>query len=345
VGTEATPLATAPTSPKPGIRPTRVVGWVALCAIALAPIVARSGYLSSIGCQIATSAIIVVGLGLLMGYAGQISLGHAAFYAVGAYSSAILTTKAGLHPLLALCAGAAASALLAFVVGTPALRLHGHYLAMFTLGLGIIVQIAIEQGKRLTNGFDGIAGIPALDLGFMRLDSDPRMYGATVVVLIGCVWAARNLVDSRPGRALRALHESEEAASACGVDVPRAKLEVFVLSAVMAAVAGSLYAHTIQFVSPEPFGVQFSVQLVVMMVVGGSTSVGGPVAGAALFTVVKQLLQDAGEKVRWVGYLDTVLFGSVLVLVVVFCPKGLAVVRLPAILRGTPRAEAEGGDS
>ena len=125
MGTEATPLATAPTSPKPGIRPTRVVGWVALCAIALAPIVARSGYLSSIGCQIATSAIIVVGLGLLMGYAGQISLGHAAFYAVGAYSSAILTTKAGLHPLLALCAGAAASALLAFVVGTPAHRDRG----------------------------------------------------------------------------------------------------------------------------------------------------------------------------------------------------------------------------
>ncbi|HOS95200.1 MAG TPA: branched-chain amino acid ABC transporter permease, partial [Armatimonadota bacterium] len=202
MGTEATPLAEEPTTPRPGIRPAKVAGWALLCAIALAPVVARSGYLSSMGCQIATSAIIVVGLGLLMGYAGQISLGHAAFYAIGAYSSAILTTKAGVHPLLALCAGAAASALLALIVGTPALRLHGHYLAMFTLGLGIIVQIAIEQGKRLTNGFDGITGIPALDLGFICLDSDPRMYGATVVALVGCVLAARNLVDSRPGRAL-----------------------------------------------------------------------------------------------------------------------------------------------
>lgn len=345
MGTEATPLAAAPTSPKPGIRPTRVAGWIVLSATALTPLVARSGYLSSMGCQIATSAIIVVGLGLLMGYAGQVSLGHAAFFAVGAYSSAILTTKASLHPLLALAAGVAVSALLALVVGTPALRLHGHYLAMFTLGLGIIVQIAIEQGKPLTNGFDGIAGIPALDLGFMRLDSDPRMYAATVVVLAACVLAARNLVDSRPGRALRALHESEEAAAACGVDVARAKLEVFVLSAVMAAVAGSLYAHTIQFVSPEPFGVHFSVQLVVMMVVGGSTSVGGPVAGAALFTIVKQLLQDAGEKVRWVGYLDTVLFGSVLALVVIFCPKGLAGIRLPALLGARTGFDERGRNS
>ena len=110
MGTEATPLAEEPTTPRPGIRPAKVAGWALLCAIALAPVVARSGYLSSMGCQIATSAIIVVGLGLLMGYAGQISLGHAAFYAIGAYSSAILTTKAGVHPLLALCAGAAASA-------------------------------------------------------------------------------------------------------------------------------------------------------------------------------------------------------------------------------------------
>jgi branched-chain amino acid transport system permease protein len=164
-----------------------------------------------------------------------------------------------------------------------------------------------------------------------------------VAALAATVAVAYNLVNSRPGRALRALHESEEAAAACGVDVARAKLEVFVVSAVLASVAGSLYAHSLGFVSPDPFGFRFSVQLVVMVVVGGATSVWGPVAGAALFTVLSQLLQAAGERVPYVDELDTVLFGAILVLVVVFWQKGLVSLRLPARLRlGARDAQDQG---
>ncbi len=311
-------------------RKRRLAGRAALLGllvVAAVPLVTRSGYLASLGSQIGIHALIVVGLGLLVGYAGQVSLGHAAFYGLGAYSTAILTTRAGAPPLVAMVAGMALSALIAVAVGTPALRLRGHYLAMFTLGLGICAQIVMEQAKALTNGFDGITSVPPFGLGPLVCDSDARAYVLVVLVLAGAIAVARNLVGSRFGRALRALHESEEAASACGVDVPRTKLQVFVFSAVLAAIAGSLYAHTIGFVSPDPFGFRCSVQLVVMVVVGGSMSVWGPLAGAALFTVLAQVLQNIGEHNRFVADLDTVLFGAVLVCVVIFSEKGLASIR------------------
>ena len=293
----------------------RRLGWlpgaIALAAIAALPVAARSGYLASTGSQIGIHAIIAVGLGL--------------------------------PPIAAMLGGVLLTAAIALIVGAPALRLHGHYLAMFTLGLGIIVQIVLEQAKGLTNGFDGITGIPPFGLGPLQFKTDAATYGLVVAALAGTILVARNLVESRRGRALRALHESEEAASACGVDVARAKLEVFVLSAVMASIAGSLYAHVIGFVSPDPFGFRFSVQLVVMVVVGGSASVWGPLAGATLFTVLAQVLQDAGERVRAVADLDTVLFGAVLVLVIIFAEKGLASLRWWDWLRLRKRERPEEG--
>jgi branched-chain amino acid transport system permease protein len=231
---------------------------------------------------------------------------------------------------------------IAYAVGSPALRLHGHYLAMFTLGLGIIARIVFEQAESITNGFDGIAGIPAFHLWVVHFDSDFGKYGLVVGVLALSVLVARNLVNSRVGRALRALHGSEDAANACGINVARAKLGVFVLSAMLASVAGSLYAHTIGFVSPEPFGFQLSVELVVMVVVGGAGSVWGPIAGAALFTVLNQLLQKVGERVALVASLDTVLFGLVLVVVVIFWGKGLVSLRLPPRFRRA-RPAPDGG--
>ena len=325
------------------LTPSRAIGALVLLGIVALPILRGSGYLCSAGVQIGIHAIIAVGLGLLMGYAGQVSLGHAAFYGLGAYCSAILTTRLHVPPLPAAVAGMLVTGAIAVVVGSPALRLRGHYLAMFTLGLGIIARIVFEQAKPITNGFDGISGVPAFHLWVVRFDSDPGKYALVVGVLLLSVVVARNVVHSRVGRALRALHGSEDAASACGIDVARAKLEVFVLSAMLASVAGSLYAHTIGFVSPEPFGFQLSVQLVVMIVVGGSASVWGPIAGAALFTVLNQFLQRVGERIDIVASLDTVLFGLVLVLVVIFWEKGLVSLRLPGLFGRARPAPEEGG--
>lgn len=306
----------------------RLAPWVLASLLALVPFATRGGYAATLAIQVGINAIVVLGLALLMGYAGQVSLGHAAFFGIGGYASAILTTKAHWPPFAGIAAGMVLAAAAALVVGAPALRLRGHYLAMFTLGLGIIVQTTLEQARRLTNGFDGISGIPPIALGSLRLTAPKPMYAVVLVALLGAMAVAHNLVRSRHGRALRALHESEEAAAACGVDVGGAKLRVFALSAALAALAGSLYAHAIRFVSPDPFSFRASVMFVVMMVVGGSSRISGPLLGALLFTVLQQALDRAGRSVRFLDDLDTVLFGLSLLLVVLFCEKGLAGLRL-----------------
>ncbi len=320
----------------------RVTGWLLLAAAVMTPLLLGEGYrlpggigknyLLTIGIFIGIHAIIAVGLGLLMGYAGQVSLGHAAFYGLGAYTSAILTTKLGVPPVPAMLAGIVLTAVIALLLGTPTLRLHGHYLAMFTLGLGMIVQIVFNQARGLTGGFGGVRNIPHLGIGSWQLDTKPEFYIVVVLVLGLTLLMAHNLVNSRTGRALRALHESELAAAICGVDVARGKLQIFVISAVLASVAGSLYAHFMRFVSPGPFGFVFSVDLLIMVVVGGAASVWGPVAGAALFNILSETLGRIGEHIPWVADLDIVLFGAVLVAVVVFLPRGL--VTLAARRRG-----------
>ena len=317
----------------------RIVGLVVFAAVVAGPLLLRSAYLTTSAVLIGIHAIIAVGLGLLMGYAGQVSLGHAAFYGIGAYCSAILTTRFGLPPLVAMAAGILVTAFIALLVGAPTLHLHGHYLAMFTLGLGIIASIIFNQAKGLTGGFSGIANIPRFSIGALRFDTDGKVYLLVLSVLALTIIMTHNLVNSRIGRALRALHESEVAASICGVDVARAKLGVLILSAVLASVAGSLYAHFVTFISPDPFGFRLSLQLVVMVVVGGASSVWGPVAGAALFTVLSQFLVKAGEHIPYLDAVDTILFGAALVVVVMFLPKGL--VSLPARLQLAVRSAQE----
>ncbi len=325
------------------IKLIRILGLVAFAALLAVPLLCSNAYLTTTGVFIAIHAIIAVGLGLLMGYAGQISLGHAAFYGLGAYSSAILTTRFGLPPLVAMGAGIVITGLIALLVGAPALRLHGHYLAMFTLGLGIIASIVFNQAAGLTGGFSGIVNIPCFSIGALRFDTDVRAYVLALSVLALTIIMAYNLVNSRTGRALRALRESEVAASVCGIDVARSKLGVFVLSTLPASAAGSLYAHFVTFISPDPFGFRLSVQLLVMVVVGGESSVWGPVAGSALFTMLSQFLVKAGEQFPYLDAVDTMLFGSVLVVVVIFLQKGL--VSLPACLHLTARSTQDQGVS
>jgi len=315
----------------------RTLGWLALAAALVAPLASGSGYLLTIGIFIGIHAIIAIGLGLLMGYAGQVSLGHAAFYGLGAYTTAILTLKVGAPPLAAMAAGIVLTAVVAVLLGAPTLRLHGHYLAMFTLGLGMIIQIIFNQARGLTGGFGGLMGIPPLGIGRWHLDTKTEFYIAAIAVVAVTMLLANNLVRSRIGRALRALHESELAAALSGVDVARYKLLVFVISAVLASVAGSLYAHFMRFVSPDPFGVDFSVDLLIMVIAGGTGNIWGPVAGAALLTILGEILAKTGEQIPWVADLDVVLFGAVLVAVVVFLPQGL--VSIAARLRRHRRRE------
>jgi branched-chain amino acid transport system permease protein len=260
--------------------------------------------------------LLVVGLNLLMGYAGQISLGHAAFFGLGAYTSGILTATYGVDPWLAMLAGMLVCGLTAFLIGVPALKLRGYYLAMATLGFGIILYIVFNEAESWTGGPSGLTGIPDLSLFGFKLDTPKRLFLLIWPVLGGIMALSANLVDSRTGRALRALHEGEAAAQSLGVNTSRLKLMIFVWSALYASLAGSLYAHTLNFIAAASFGFMFSIKLVTMVVLGGMASIWGSFLGAAVLTVLPEMLTMFHDY-------EVIIFGVILMVVMIFLPRGL----------------------
>lgn len=283
--------------------------------LAILPFVLPNSYYLDIAVRMAINAIIVIGLNLLIGFAGQISLGHAGFLGIGAYASAVLPTHFGWSPMLALLAGGLASASLAALVARPIFKLKGHYLAMATLGLGIIINIALRNEAQWTGGPDGMA-VPGMEwLGF-EISSDRQWYWVVAVLLVLSVWGALNLIDSPFGRALRALHGSEVASQVVGVDVARYKGAIFVISAFSASVMGSISAHYIGFITPGYADFFHSIELVTMVVIGGMASVFGSVVGAVLLTALPQALAT------FEGW-ETVAFGAILMLCMIFLPRGL----------------------
>ncbi|MGH8808631.1 MAG: branched-chain amino acid ABC transporter permease [Noviherbaspirillum sp.] len=296
--------------------PSRYKGLAVLAVILAAlPLVLPNSFYYDVAIRIAINAIVVIGLNLLMGYTGQISLGHAGFFGIGAYASGVLTAQFGWPPLPALLAGAAATGVLAFVVARPILKLKGHTLTMATLGLGIIISIVLTNEAQYTGGPDGIS-VPAFELLGWAIAGEKAWYAVTAVSLVLVTWGALNLIDSPGGRALQAIHGSEVAARVVGVDTTRFKVRIFVLSAVVASLAGSLSAHYVGFVTPGIAGFFHSIELVTMVVVGGMASVFGSVVGAALLTLLPQVLS------AFEGW-ETVVFGAILMLTMIFMPKGL----------------------
>lgn len=297
---------------------------IVIALVVALPLITRSPYHLSVGVFIALHGMIAIGLGLLLGFAGQVSLGHAAFYGLGAYGSAILTLTLHWNPWLAMLAAAAATGLIAWLIGRPTLKLQGHYLAMATLGIGIILRILFSECAGLTGGPSGLPGIADLHLGSLVFSSDLHLYALVWPLVLLQVLLSRHLLASRLGRALRAVHDSDIAAQSCGLDTSRLKLMVFVLSAVYASLAGSLYAHYVNFVNPDPFGVTFSIELVLMVIVGGAATIWGPLLGAAALTLIHQGIVQLGEHAPLVRDLDVVIFGLLLILMLIFQPQGLA---------------------
>lgn len=279
------------------------------------PFMLPNSYYMDLVIRMAINAIIVIGLNLLIGFAGQISLGHAGFLGIGAYASAVLPTHFGLHPLLAMTVGAAITAVIASMLAKPIFKLKGNYLAMATLGLGIIISITLRNEAQWTGGPDGMS-VPALTLFGLEFSSEKQWYWLVVTLLVISVWTSLNIIDSPFGRALRALHGSEVASQVVGVNIARYKASIFVLSAVFASLMGSITAHYIGFVTPNFADFFHSIELVTMVVVGGMASVFGSIVGAVLLTVLPQALAT------FEGW-ETVVFGSVLMLCMIFLPKGL----------------------
>lgn len=297
-----------------GLGRYKAVAVLIVTLVAL-PFFFTNSFYYDVAIRIGINAIIVVALNLLIGYAGQLSLGHAAFFGVGAYASGVLCDKFGLPPLLALAVGAIATGMVAYVVARPILRLKGYMLAMATLGLGIIIFIVITNEAQWTGGPDGMAVGSLAAMGW-TLSGDAAWYGLVAGLLVLVTCGALNLIDSPAGRALQGLHGSEVAASVVGIDTSSFKVRIFVISAMVASIAGSLSAHYVGFITPGIAGFTHSIELVTMVVVGGMASVFGSIVGAVIITVLPQFL------VHFEGW-ETLVYGLILMATMIFMPKGL----------------------
>jgi branched-chain amino acid transport system permease protein len=283
--------------------------------LALTPLLLRNPYTLGILNLIGLYAIVVLGLNLFIGYAGQISLGHAGFFGLGAYGSAILTTSLGLTPWAAMFLTALCLLAVALIIGVPTLRLHGHYLAMATLGFNYIVHLVMVQWDSVTGGPAGLSGIPPLSVLGWPINSDLKFHYLVWTFVLLALTLCLNLVRSGVGRGLAALAEDETAAATLGVDVKRAKIKVFVLSAGFASVAGSLYAHYFGYINPDAFSIFHSLDLVIMVVVGGMGSIWGTLFGAAFITTLPHFLGV------FESYVD-IIHGLILVVILLFLPQG-----------------------
>lgn len=284
--------------------------------VLLMPLFFKGGYLMNVLVFVGINTMLAIALNLLLGYAGQISLGHAGFFGLGAYLSGVLTVNYDWNPWQAMPVAAVVVGCLACLIGFPILKLKGHYLAMATLGLGIIIYIVFNETIELTGGPSGLSGIPNLSIGEFTFDSDVKNYYLVWGFALAVVLFSINLANSRVGRALRAVHDSEVAARVVGVNARMLKIQIFVLSAMISSLAGSLYAHTMTFISPASFGFNFSVELLTMVVIGGLGSVYGSFLGAALLTLLPEFLRAANDY-------DIIIYGGLLVLMVMFMPGGL----------------------
>jgi branched-chain amino acid transport system permease protein len=284
--------------------------------IMVIPLFFKGGYLMNVFVFVGIHTMLAVALNLLLGFAGQISLGHAAFFGLGAYISGVLTTNHAVNPWLAMVGAGIAVGILAFIVGFPILKLKGHYLAMATLGLGIIVYIVFNEAVDFTGGPSGLSGIPNLTIGKLVFDTDIKNFYLIWTFALITMLLSINLAHSRIGRALRAIHDSEVAARVMGVNARLLKVQIFALSALISTVAGSLYAHTMTFVSPASFGFNFSVELVTMVIIGGLGSIYGSFLGAAILTLLPEMLRAFQDY-------DIVIYGLILILITMYMPGGL----------------------
>jgi branched-chain amino acid transport system permease protein len=313
-----------------GRRPALWIGIaVLLAAWGVAPLAASR---SVIDMLVFTGLYTIAGLGVtfLLGQCGIVSLAQSVFYGIGAYATAYCTTHFGWPPLAGFASGICISALLALAVGWPVLRLSGYFLALATLALAIIGHVLFTEWDWLTGGTLGIGGIPSLAPFGIQLNSPQRFYYLVWPIAALLLWLHYNLLHSRTGIAMRAMRDAPAAAQVLGVDTHVLKVKIFVLSAALGALAGSLFAHYVTFVSVDSFGVDRAINFLLLAVLGGARTIAGTVLGALFITVMPHALSQLGD-------VHAVLFAACLIAAVIFLPEGFG----GALQRALRRAPAD----
>ncbi|MDT3686021.1 MAG: branched-chain amino acid ABC transporter permease [Pseudorhodoplanes sp.] len=296
--------------------------------VAIIPFLVPSTFHLRIAALVFIFALAVVGLNLLMGFAGQVSLGHAGFFGIGAYAVAVGPAHFGIPSWAALLIGPLAAGGLAFLIGRPILKLRGHYLAVATLGMGLLIAMVFTNEARFTGGPDGMP-VQRLELFGWRVRGSQSWYWLSGVTLVIASWIAVNIINSPTGRALRAIHDSEVASRVLGIDVARYKLIVFVISAVYAAVAGAYLALFDALVTPATAGFLRSIEFVTMAVLGGLGSILGSLVGAAVLVVLPQLLTVFHDY-------EHIALGLIMIVFMIFLPAGIVPSLARLIMRRLP---------
>lgn len=277
----------------------------------------RGTYPSLILCFICINTIAVTGLDILFGYTGQVSFGHAGFYAIGAYTSSILSIKLGVPVVISMIIAALVSMFFGFVIAIPASKLVKHFLSLLTIAFGNMVYIFLSVTKDLTNGFSGILNIPDLNLFGFRFKSNQSYFFLFAAIAILVLMGKKRLINSRFGRALIAVRENPHAAAGMGINAKYYKVMAFALSALLTGLAGAFYAHLIGFISPDGFNNNQSNVFMTMLLFGGIASSFGPLIGSTILTIVTEVMQG------FVRY--QMLLYAVFILLVLFCmPNGVS---------------------
>lgn len=291
-----------------------IFAWVLIVAY---PIIFPESYLLSVLIFAGIWSITLIGFDVLVGYCGQLSLGHNAFFAIGAYTSGILAVKYNLNnPLLAMLIGVCVSILIALNIGIPSLRLKGYYLAIATLGFGLIINNFIVGLRKITGGASGLNFIPSFEFIGISFDNDIKYYYLVWFFVAAILVVSLNLVKSRFGRAFRAIEEEEMFASMMGIPVFWYKLFTFIYSATCASIAGSLYAHYAGTITPDGFSFMVSIHMVVMLFLGGKGTIWGGIIGAVFLKLLSESLSSLQEY-------ELPVWAAIFIIVLIFMPKGI----------------------
>jgi branched-chain amino acid transport system permease protein len=285
-------------------------------SLVLLPVVFGSGFYINVMILVAIYSSTAIGLCLLTGYTGQISIAHAAFFGLGAYSSAILTTRWGFPPYLALFVSVLFVGIIAYLIGLVVLRFRGHYLAIVTLSILVIIEVLLKETPSLTGGDQGLSGITHFSLPGLVFDSELKIYYLTWFILVVLLVFSLNIAKSRIGRALKAIREDEEIARIIAVPASTYKTYIFILSSTYAAISGVLYAHYVMFLTPQVASLSFAFEIILMVAFGGIRSLWGVIFGVGSILFLSEYLRGFDEY-------RLIIYGVLLVVITLFFPRGL----------------------
>jgi branched-chain amino acid transport system permease protein len=300
--------------------------WVIFVVAIMAIPFATGSYVVGVMGFVAVFGGLAVGMGLLLEQAGIFSLAHPTWFGLGAYMSAILAVRGIAPPWLGTIIGAVFVGVLSYLIGAPLLRLRGYYLACATFGFLLVAEISLAQLGSITGGHEGLMGIPALAIGGFVFRKDVHFYYLFWALCLACLWFLYNLMGSRMGRAIRSFSDSEVAAKSVGINVPRYKLKIFILTAMMASLYGTVYTFYLRFTQPDIFGFSLLVELFTMIIIGGGKTLYGPLLGAFVVIWLKELIHMylRGILPRVSAEVDAIFFGVIIILILIFMPRGLS---------------------